>query len=135
MVDEDAPLADIEAEAARLLDRAAEAKVLVRLLGGAAVGMHRHGPRPAVLDRRYGDIDVVVKKGQDRGLKRLLGELGYVPTGASTSCMATAVSSSMTSATRDRSTSSLGPSACDIRSSWTIALRCIHRRSRRPTCC
>ncbi|TMF62511.1 MAG: nucleotidyltransferase family protein [Chloroflexi bacterium] len=79
MVDEDAPLADIEAEAARLLDRAAEAKVLVRLLGGAAVGMHRHGPRPAVLDRRYGDIDVVVKKGQDRGLKRLLGELGYVP--------------------------------------------------------
>ena len=79
MVDEDAPLADIEAEAARLLERAAEARVLVRLLGGAAVGMHRHGPRPAALDRRYGDIDVVVKKGQDRGLKRLLGELGYVP--------------------------------------------------------
>jgi len=79
MVDEDAPLADVEAEAARLLERAAEARVLVRLLGGAAVGMHRHGPRPAALDRRYGDIDVVVKKGQDRGLKRLLGELGYVP--------------------------------------------------------
>src|SRR5256712_8011363 len=78
MVDEDAPLADVEAEAARLLERAAEARVLVRLLGGAAVGMHRHGPRQAALDRRYGDIDVVVKKGQDRGLKRLLAELGYV---------------------------------------------------------
>lgn len=79
MVEEDAPLADVEAEAARLLERAAEAKVLVRLLGGAAVGMHRHGPFPPELQRRYGDIDVVVKKGQDRGLRRLLEDLGYVP--------------------------------------------------------
>jgi hypothetical protein len=79
MVEEAAPLADVEAEAARLLERATAAKVLVRLLGGAAVGMHRHGPRPAALERRYGDIDVVVKKGQDRGLKRLLEDAGYVP--------------------------------------------------------
>ena len=79
MVEEAAPLADVEAEAARLLERAAQANVLVRLLGGAAVGMHRHGPRPAALERRYGDIDVVVKKGQDRALKRLLEDLGYVP--------------------------------------------------------
>jgi hypothetical protein len=79
MVEEAAPLADVEAEAARVLERATAAKVLVRLLGGAAVGMHRHGPRPAALERRYGDIDVVVKKGQDRGLKRLLEDAGYVP--------------------------------------------------------
>ena len=79
MVDEATPLADVEAEAARLLERASQAKVLVRLLGGAAVGMHRHAPLPPMLERRYGDIDVVVKKGQDRGLKRLLEELGYVP--------------------------------------------------------
>jgi hypothetical protein len=79
MVDGAAPLADVEAEAARLLERAALAKLLVRLLGGAAVGMHRHAPFPPALERRYGDIDVVVKKGQDRGLKRLLEELGYVP--------------------------------------------------------
>ena len=79
MVEKEAPLADVEAEAARLLERAAEAKVLVRLLGGAAVGMHRHRPFPPALERRYGDIDVVVKKGQDRGLKRLLEDLGYVP--------------------------------------------------------
>jgi hypothetical protein len=78
VVEDDAPLADVEAEATRLLRRAGEANVLVRLLGGAAVGLHRHGPRPPALDRRYGDIDVVVKKGQDRGLKRLLTELGYV---------------------------------------------------------
>ena len=79
MVDEATPLPDVEAEAARLLERAAQAKLLVRLLGGAAVGMHRHAPFPPSLERRYGDIDVVVKKGQDRGLKRLLEELGYVP--------------------------------------------------------
>jgi hypothetical protein len=53
--------------------------VLVRLLGGAAVGMHRHVPFPPALERRYGDIDIVVKKGHDRGLKRLLDEVGYVP--------------------------------------------------------
>jgi len=79
VVEEGAPLADVEAEAARLLERAAQAKVLVRLLGGAAVGLHRHGPRPRALERRYGDIDLVVKKGQDRGLKHLLEDLGYVP--------------------------------------------------------
>src|SRR5947209_743150 len=79
MVEDGAPLAEVETEAARLLERAADAKVLVRLLGGAAVGLHRHGPRPVALERRYGDIDVVVKKGQDRALKRLLEGLGYVP--------------------------------------------------------
>jgi hypothetical protein len=79
MVEDAAPLADVEAEAARLLERAAQANVLVRLLGGAAVGMHRHVPFPAALERRYGDIDIVVKKGHDRGLKRLLEELGYTP--------------------------------------------------------
>src|ERR1700730_16107307 len=79
MVDDASPLPDVEAEAARLLERAADAKVIVRLLGGAAVGMHRHAPFPPALERRYGDIDVVVKKGQDRGLKHLLEGLGYVP--------------------------------------------------------
>jgi len=79
MVDGATPHADVETEAARLLERAAQAKLLVRLLGGAAVGMHRHVAFPPALERRYGDIDVVVKKGQDRGLKRLLEELGYVP--------------------------------------------------------
>ncbi|HXN58213.1 MAG TPA: hypothetical protein VN912_06475 [Candidatus Angelobacter sp.] len=79
MVEDAVPLADVDAEAVRLLERAAEAKVLVRLLGGTAVGMHRHGPWPPALERRYGDIDVVVKKGQDRALKHLLEDLGYVP--------------------------------------------------------
>src|SRR3989449_3953614 len=79
MAEDAAPLADVEAEAARLLERAAQANVLVRLLGGAAVGMHRHVPFPPALERRYGDIDVIVEKGQDRGLKRLLEDLGYVP--------------------------------------------------------
>jgi hypothetical protein len=79
MVEDAGPLADVQGEAVRLLQRAADANVLVRLLGGTAVGMHRHGPWPPALERRYGDIDLVVKKGQDRGLRHLLEELGYVP--------------------------------------------------------
>ncbi len=79
VVEGDGPLADVEAEAARLLQSAAQAGVLVRLLGGAAVGMHRHGPPQPALHRPYGDIDVVVKRGHDRGLKRVLEELGYAP--------------------------------------------------------
>lgn len=78
MIENEAPLADVEAEAARLLRKADEAKVLVRLLGGTAVGLHRHRPRPPALERRYGDIDVVVLKGHDRRLKRVLADLGYV---------------------------------------------------------
>jgi hypothetical protein len=79
MVEDAVPLADVQAEAVRLLERAREANVLVRLLGGTAVGMHRHGPWPPALERRYGDIDLVVKKGHDRGLRHLLEDLGYVP--------------------------------------------------------
>lgn len=79
VVEETGPLGDVEAEAVRLLRRAAEARVLLRLLGGAAVGMHRHGSRPPALERSYGDIDVVVKKGHDRPLRHLLEDLGYVP--------------------------------------------------------
>jgi len=79
MVQDAVPLADVQSEAVRVLERAGEANVLVRLLGGTAVGMHRHGPWPPALERRYGDIDLVVKKGQDRALRHLLEELGYVP--------------------------------------------------------
>jgi len=79
VIEHEAPLADVEAEAGRVLGAAGQANVLVRLLGGTAVGLHRHRPRPPALERRYGDIDLVVKKGQDRGLKRVLADIGYVP--------------------------------------------------------
>ncbi len=72
------PLADVEAEAVRLLQRAGEANLTVRLLGGTAVSLHRHRPLPPALERTYGDIDVVVKRGHDGGLKKTLEGLGYV---------------------------------------------------------
>ena len=46
---------------------------------GPRSDMHRHRPLPAALQRTYGDIDVVVKRGHDHGLKQALEELGYVP--------------------------------------------------------
>ena len=73
------PAADVEKEASRVISGARQGNVLVRLLGGAAVGMHRHVPLPAALQRTYGDIDVVVKRGHDRALRRVLVELGYTP--------------------------------------------------------
>ena len=73
------PAADIEEEASRVIRKATEDGVLTRLLGGAAVAMHRHAPLPAALQRSYGDIDLVVKRGHDRALRRVLVELGYTP--------------------------------------------------------
>ncbi len=73
------PDADVQAEATRLVQRAAEAGVVARLVGGTAVGLHRHGPPQPALDRPYGDIDLVVKRGHDRPFRHLLDEVGYVP--------------------------------------------------------
>jgi hypothetical protein len=71
------PLVDVEAEADRLIDACENAGLIVRLLGGLGVVQHRHGMVPASLSRSFGDIDVVVQRGDDKGLRRLLEELGY----------------------------------------------------------
>jgi hypothetical protein len=72
-------LADIEAEAERVLQLAGQAGAMVRLLGGLGVARHRHRGLPGSLQRTYGDIDLVVKHGQDRALRRALDAMGYVP--------------------------------------------------------
>jgi hypothetical protein len=72
------PLADIVAEATRVLDAADAQGVVLRLIGGLAVHMHAH-PMPAVLARSYGDIDTATVKGQNRPLTDLLTALGYEP--------------------------------------------------------
>jgi hypothetical protein len=71
-----APLADIVAEASRVLDAADAQGVVLRLIGGLAVHMHAH-PMPAALARSYGDIDTATVKGQNRPLTELLTGLGY----------------------------------------------------------
>jgi hypothetical protein len=70
---------DVLSEASRLMDAANESDVLVRTIGGAAVGLHARGGMPAVLARPYRDIDLVTtKKGGPAALKLLIS-MGYEP--------------------------------------------------------
>lgn len=70
------PLADIIAEAERLLVAARSSNVPIRLIGGLAVYFHTDDI-PAPLSRPYGDIDVATTKGSGRSASELLTALGY----------------------------------------------------------
>jgi hypothetical protein len=72
------PLADIVAEAHRVLDAAEARGVVLRLIGGLAIHTHAH-PMPEALARSYGDIDTATVKGQNRPVTELLTGLGYEP--------------------------------------------------------
>jgi hypothetical protein len=72
------PLADIVAEAERVMDAAEARGVPLRLIGGLAVHLHTHAMRPA-LARSYGDIDTATVKGKSGAVTELLTGLGYEP--------------------------------------------------------
>jgi len=72
------PLADIVAEAERVMDAAEARGVPLRLIGGLAVRLHTPAMRPA-LARSYGDIDTATLKGQSGAVTELLTGLGYEP--------------------------------------------------------
>lgn len=74
-----APLADIEAEAVRLIDGLSARSCTARLLGGLAIAEHRHRPLPATLSREYGDIDIVIPSGRPGQFKEAMEDLGYLP--------------------------------------------------------
>ena len=75
---ESATLADIVAEAERLLAAARARDVPVRLLGGLAVHLHTE-EIPASLRRPYDDIDVATTKAASRTAGDLFATLGYEP--------------------------------------------------------
>jgi hypothetical protein len=72
------PLADIVAEAERLLAAAHADDVPVRLIGGLAVYFHAT-EIPLALRRQYEDIDVATAKGASRSTGDLFVKLGYEP--------------------------------------------------------
>jgi hypothetical protein len=67
------PVADIEQEAARLLQAGAD--VPLRLLGGLAIALATPGHR--LLPRTYKDIDLMAPAGAKRPLLTLFKDLGY----------------------------------------------------------
>jgi hypothetical protein len=74
----DAPLADITAEARRLLDAAGDAGVTVRALGG--LGVHEHTPtRHPTLSREYKDIDLITTRRESSRVAEFLTRMGYEP--------------------------------------------------------
>jgi hypothetical protein len=72
-------LADIVAEAHRILQATEGAGILVRLLGGLAVRLHAESATHRSLNRPYADIDLMTTKAGGRHLDALMETLGYVP--------------------------------------------------------
>ncbi len=73
------PLADILAEAHRILERAAALALPVRLVGGLAIRVHANGaPRPS-LSRDFKDIDLVTDRRKSRDAAGFIVSLGYEP--------------------------------------------------------
>lgn len=71
------PLADVVAEARRLVAACDEAGVRARILGGVAIALHAHHPLPDPLRRPYADIDLVVEAGHEGDLGRVVAGAGY----------------------------------------------------------
>jgi hypothetical protein len=79
MTSGDRPLPDILGEARRILERAAELSLPVRLMGGLAIRMHAAGvPRPA-LAREFKDIDLATDRRKARDVSGFIASLGYEP--------------------------------------------------------
>jgi hypothetical protein len=76
--EEAGPLADIVAEASRLLDAAHADGVPIRLIGGLAIYMHTEEIPPS-LQRSYDDIDIATPKGASRRVGDFFAKLGYEP--------------------------------------------------------
>lgn len=76
---ETTPLADVPAEARRVVGAAAGQNLTMRVLGGTGVALHDHRTVPESLDRTYGDIDVVVPAKSTRATTVTLVDCGYVP--------------------------------------------------------
>jgi hypothetical protein len=72
------PLADIAAEAKRLLNAAHADGVPIRLMGGLAIYLHTEEIPPS-LQRSYDDIDIATPKGASRGVGDFFVKLGYEP--------------------------------------------------------
>jgi hypothetical protein len=75
----ESPRTDPIEEARRVVGYAESKGVVLRLLGGVAIYLRCPSARSGKLARSYGDIDFVGHARQSPEVKRLFGELGYVP--------------------------------------------------------
>ncbi|MGH3005616.1 MAG: hypothetical protein ACRDOS_06905 [Gaiellaceae bacterium] len=71
--------ADVVAEGERLLERAGEEGVVLRLLGGVAIRLRAEGGLLPVFERRYADLDFATTRADAGGVARFLRAEGYEP--------------------------------------------------------
>jgi len=71
-------LPDIQIEMNRLISAANEKSILMRVLGGLAIKVHRTVEHP-VFAREYGDLDFVVASKQRREFEAFMPQVGYTP--------------------------------------------------------
>jgi len=71
-------LPDIQNEMQRLIAAANEKSILMRVLGGLAIKVHRTVDHP-VFAREYGDLDFVVAGKQRREFEVFMPQVGYAP--------------------------------------------------------
>jgi hypothetical protein len=69
---------DIQSEMNRLIAAANAKSILMRVLGGLAIKVHRTSDHP-VFTREYGDLDFVVAGKQRREFEAFMPEVGYLP--------------------------------------------------------
>jgi hypothetical protein len=72
-------LADLTAEARRVVEAAAERDLTLRLLGGVAIRIHSPSATHRSLVRSYPDLDFAMAEKRSNVAETLLQELGYAP--------------------------------------------------------
>ncbi|WXG44201.1 MAG: hypothetical protein WED04_09230 [Promethearchaeati archaeon SRVP18_Atabeyarchaeia-1] len=70
---------DIVQQATRIIDEAQKSRVVLRALGGTAIGMRCPSAKHRNLIRDYADIDLVGHAKQDKSIKELFTGLGFEP--------------------------------------------------------
>jgi hypothetical protein len=73
------PLPDVLDEGRRLAVIWSDAGIAARLLGGAGVALHAHGPIPLPFRRTYGDLDYVIPRSAGQAFRHVLETAGYEP--------------------------------------------------------
>lgn len=71
------PLADVRQEAERILSRAEERSIALRILGGVAVFFHSPSAKHRALQREYRDLDFVGLSSESQAIEALFSDLGY----------------------------------------------------------
>jgi hypothetical protein len=70
---------DIVEQAKKIVDEARKSDVILRAVGGTAIGMRCLSAKHRSLTREYADIDLVGLRKQDKNIKKVLTEMGFEP--------------------------------------------------------